>query len=148
MLVQCQTTFVVSLCGIMSGTDRISRNYNRSSVHGTNIGVHPLWNYLRWFRNAHSPDSLNAVCTAAEAVLGRSLGFFLFMCSLEGDVPAFRPSPSISTLTLAYLIQIPNQSTSESGLLIEVANFFPSNVAFLSSLCTKLAEIWYTFNLT
>ena len=37
---------------------------------------------------------------------------------------------------------------SESGLLIEVAIFFPSNVAFLSSLWTKLAEIWYTFNLT
>ena len=29
----------------------------------------------------------------------------------------------------------------ESGLLIEVAIFFPSNVAFLSSLWTKLAEI-------
>ena len=39
-------------------------------------------------------------------------------------------------------------SSAESGLLIEVSIFAPSNVAFLSSLWTKLAEIWYTFNLT
>ena len=39
-------------------------------------------------------------------------------------------------------------SWSEFGLLIEVAIFFPTNVAFLSSLWTKLVEIWYTFNLT
>ena len=36
----------------------------------------------------------------------------------------------------------------ESGLLIEVGIFSPSNFVFLSSLWTKLAEIWYTFNLT
>ena len=38
--------------------------------------------------------------------------------------------------------------STESGLLIEVAIFFPTNVAFLSSLWTKLVEIWYTFNMT
>ena len=37
---------------------------------------------------------------------------------------------------------------AESGLLIEVGIFSRSNVAFLSSLWTKLTEIWYTFNLT
>ena len=37
---------------------------------------------------------------------------------------------------------------TESGLLIEVGIFTPSDVAFLSSLWTKWAEIWYTFNLT
>ena len=37
---------------------------------------------------------------------------------------------------------------TESGNVIEVAIFFPSKVAFLSSLWTKLAEIWYNFNLT
>ena len=37
---------------------------------------------------------------------------------------------------------------TESGLLIDVGIFSPSNVAFLSPLWTKLAEIWYTFNLT
>ena len=40
------------------------------------------------------------------------------------------------------------RSCPESGLLIEVGIFPPSNVAFLSSPWTKLAEIWYTFNLT
>ena len=37
---------------------------------------------------------------------------------------------------------------AESGNVIEVGIFPLSNVAFLSSLWTKWAEIWYTFNLT
>ena len=35
---------------------------------------------------------------------------------------------------------------AESSIAIEVGIFFPSKVVFLSSLWTKLAEIWYTFN--
>ena len=39
-------------------------------------------------------------------------------------------------------------SCAESGNVIEVGIFSPSKVALLSSLWTKFAEIWYTFNLT
>ena len=42
-----------------------------------------------------------------------------------------------------HLVKLP-----EHGNVIEVDIFHPSNVAFFSSLWTKRAEIWYTFNLT
>ena len=57
-------------------------------------------------------------------------------------------SKSKGQVSAAHLRESSGLLSPESGLLIEVAIFVPSNVAFLSSLWTKLAEIWYTFNLT
>ena len=67
-----------------------------------------------------------------------------------GDaVPVRRPLPQVHEARRARESQINSEfspkrkciSNAESGLLIEVAIFFPSNVVFLSSLWTKLAEI-------
>ena len=54
----------------------------------------------------------------------------------------------VELLSAACHTNIGVASWAESGLLIEVGIFSPSNVAFLSYVWTKLAEIWYTFNLT